>query len=237
MIKYSWHTILSTLYIIHYYALQLGPCLSFLFDKIHRRLNPWRENNDIILMLRERKLQLQLKWKVSSVLVVAMWSYLSKWEHFISLSLSLSLYFILTRKKDSVLNILLLGRGCSCGSCSNQTELLKIIKINEVQQQHWTTINYRSSPSEDGNFKNFIKVNWWLNQLRETFKFKKYNRPVRSSGRRWDFPRVNNFPVSGVSLSETPSAVIIRTQSSFFLHKHPCPGHLSLAPSQHRCLV
>ena len=89
MIKYSWHTILSTLYIIHYYALQLGPCLSFLFDKIHRRLNPWRENNDIILMLRERKLQLQLKWKVSSVLVVVMWSDLSKWEHFISLSLSL----------------------------------------------------------------------------------------------------------------------------------------------------
>ena len=137
-------------------------------------------------------------------------------------SLSLSRYFILTKKEASVLNILLLGRGCSCGSCSssNQTELLKIIKITEVQHQHWTTINYCSSPSQDENLKNFIKVNWWLNQLRETFKFKKYNRPARSSGRRWDFPRVNNFPVSGVSRSETPSAVIIRTHSSFFLHKH-----------------
>lgn len=57
------------------------------------------------------------------------------------------------------------------------------------------------------------------------------------AGRRWDFPRVNNFPVSGVSLSETPSPVIIRPRSSFFLHKHPCPGHLSLTPSQHHNTV
>ena len=56
-----------------------------------------------------------------------------------------NIYFVLTKteektegREDRVLNILLLGRGCSCagraGSC-NQTELLKIIKINELQQQ------------------------------------------------------------------------------------------------------
>ena len=65
--------------------------------------------------------------------------------------------------------------------------------------------------------------------------------------RRWDFPRDNNFPVSGVSQRKTPSTVIIRPDStdwSFSLHKHPSPGHLSLrdlrslvgSPSEAVCL-